>query len=387
MSGLSGHMMNLWEDLSLTKEDLKEIIQRSFENRFCFKEKIDGFNIHFFIKDNQIRFARNKQDLLNGGMDLDGICKRWFKKKDIYDVYAGAYRILLNSLLNSQRGLPTYTPKFKNSIVTYNCECFRAGITNVIPYEYSGVAIHNIWEWDLDSNEVVITDFNDVNKECFELSGDPYVYIELKAPHKTLYKYYNDLIDSIFGQCNTVEELYQREFLAYLINNFKDTFNHPEYIKHIFNRIFKGDNSLNLRILKKIYKDSEETYGENIISSIINSKQDIIYTCYGGLRETLIEIGDVLLSGADGYINQFNKYKSQYMIHNEIFNITNKFSIKDNDNHKNKLGTYLHEWRSLGCTINPLEGVVFNYNNQNYKWTGSFSIINKIIGLSKSYNE
>lgn len=387
MSGLSGHMMNLWEDLSLTKEDLKEIIQRSFENRFCFKEKIDGFNIHFFIKDNQIRFARNKKDLLNGGMDLDGICKRWFKKKDIYDVYAGAYRILLNSLLNSQRGLPTYTPRFKNSIITYNCDCFRAGITNVIPYGCSGVAIHNIWEWDLDSNEVVITDFNDVNKECFELLGDPYVYIELKAPYKTLYKYYNDLIDSIFGQCNTIEELYQREFLVYLINDFKDTFKHPEYIKHIFNRIFKGDNSLNLRTLKKIYKDSGELPGENIISSIMNLKQDIIYTCYGELRETLIEIGDVLLSGAVCNINQYYKYKAQYMVHNEIFNIINKCSIKDNDDYKNKLSKYFHEWGSLGGTINPLEGVVFNYNNQTYKWTGSFSIINKIIGLPKSYNE
>ena len=87
MSGLSGHIMNLWEDLSLTKEDLKEIIQKSFENRFCFKEKIDGFNIHFFIKDNQSRFARNKQDLLNGGMDIDEIYKRWFNY--YYNCYRG----------------------------------------------------------------------------------------------------------------------------------------------------------------------------------------------------------------------------------------------------------------------------------------------------------
>ena len=171
------------------------------------------------------------------------------------------------------------------------------------------------------------------------------------------------------------------------MTNFKDVFKQPEYIKHIFNRIFKGDNLLNLKTLKKAYKDSEEICGENIISSIMNLRQDIKYTCYGKLRRILIEIGDVLLSNADCYTNQYYKYKAQYMIHDEVFNIINKCSIKDNEEYKNKLSGYYKDWQLLGSNINPLEGIVFNYNNQTYKWTGSFSIINKIIGLSKSYNE
>lgn len=387
MSGLSGHMLNLWEDLSLTKADLKEIIQRSFENRFCFKEKIDGFNIHFFIKEGKIRFARNKQDLLNGGMGPQEIFDRWQKNKFVYDIYMESYRILQNTIDNSSRGLPTYTPQFKNSIITYNCDCFKSGITNVIPYKHAGVTIHNIWEWDLDSNEVIIKDFNEVNKGCFVLLNDPCIYIEFKAPYKSLYKYYNGIIDTLFDQCNTIEELYQREFLTYLMENFKDVYGQPEYIKHIFNRIFKNDNSFNLRDLKKAYKYSEETYGQNIISSIIDIKQDIKYTCYGELRRILIEIGDVLLSGADYYTNQYYKYKAQSEVHDEIFNIINKCSIKDNDEYRNRLNKYFKEWQLMGSIINPIEGIVFDYNNQTYKWTGSFSIINKIIGLSKSYNE
>jgi len=387
MSGLSGHMLNLWEDLSLTKADLKEIIQRSFENRFCFKEKIDGFNIHFFIKDGELRFARNKKDLLNGGMDLDGICNRWFNKKDIFDVYKDAYMILSDTLFTFQRGLPAYTPKFKNSIVTYNCECFKAGITNVVPYEFGGVAIHNIWEWDLDSNEVIITDFNDVNKGYFQFLCDPYVYIELKDSYKSLYKYYNDTIDSIFGQCKTIEELYQREFLIYLKKDFAHAFKHPEYIKYIFNRIFKDDNSFNLRDLKKIYKDPEEFCTENIIKTLIDLKQDVKYTCYGELRKTLIEIGDVLLRDADCYINQIYKYKAQDILRKEINDAIDRLIKCGNQHTINIASKIYHEYVTGGSTINPLEGVVFNYNNQTYKWTGSFSIINKIIGLSKSYDK
>ena len=68
MGGAAGHMSHPYEDLSLTLDDLLEMVECLSSKEVECYEKVDGLNINFKVTETNVLFARNKTDVAAGGM-------------------------------------------------------------------------------------------------------------------------------------------------------------------------------------------------------------------------------------------------------------------------------------------------------------------------------
>ena len=71
MGGVAGHMDHLYDNPELTFSKMKEIIDAAANGELSTEEKVDGQNLFlsYSIPDGQVKGARNKGNLKDGGMD------------------------------------------------------------------------------------------------------------------------------------------------------------------------------------------------------------------------------------------------------------------------------------------------------------------------------
>ena len=358
MGGLSGHMMHPYDDLSLTKRDLQSMITNSLNGMIPMSEKVDGFNIHAFKNTKgEVRFARNKKDLQNGGMTIADMIDKWENNPYTLNIYLKS-AFLIKKYLNKIDWNDSY---FDNiSITTLNCECV-VGETNIMPYPDARVYIHNTWIWYDDGSYEVIP-LNNSMKSVFVEN----VYFDQKViiwdTHNSdaiIAGYFED-VEKMFGDCNTIAEYYQMNFLYWLNDNCEWVLHSHEGVKALFNRFFLNDKSVNLKQIKQLYPGREK-----LVDTLC--KQEYKYcleSCTGKLKDFILNVGNTILGNASGYINELNRYEVCQKLSDQLFEA--------------KANLWNYDWR-----INALEGVVFEWEGKMYKWTGSFAIINKILGEIK----
>ena len=358
MGGLSGHMMHPYDNLSLTKDDLKMMIDESLYGIIPMSEKIDGFNIHVTYLDGQVKFARNKTDLRNGCMTIEDMIRKWHEKPNVLNVYLEGAKLLIPFIENIK---DKFTWCDEGFVLTLNCECV-AKETNILPYPDNRVYIHNAWEWYADGNHEII----DTNYALSNIDLPQNIYLNQKVIIQDSHNidavirgYCKDL-DSMFGECKTIEEYYQYKFIEWCYDNCQWVLEQPHGVKVLFNRFFKNDKSTNLKQIKELYPECAV-----LIESLCDTEYKYcLEHCTGKFKDFIINVGNTILGNTTGYINEDNKYDICQYLYNQLKLV----GIN--------LWNYDHK-------INALEGVVFNYKGENYKWTGSFTVINKILGNIK----
>lgn len=352
MGGLSGHMMHPFDNMELTKSDLKQIIASSLNDELKMTEKVDGFNIHAYMVNGEVRFARNRKDLENGGMTIADMIDKWENNPYTLNIYLKS-AFLIKKYLNEAQ-LESVT----SSIITLNCECV-VGETNIMPYPDARVYIHNAWIWHKDGT-VEVSQLGPKYK-CINVDN---VYFEqpihINPPHNVngIINGYCDDIDDMFEENNTIKEYYQTKFLYWLYNNCQWVLESNEGIKALFYRFFANDKSVNLKQIKSMYPGKESLIDELC-------KREYKYClewCKGELKFFIYNVGNTILSQASNYINE----KQRYTVCQHLLDQLGDYTLYVLDN-----------------KVNALEGVVFEWKGNLYKWTGSFAIINKILGEKK----
>lgn len=238
MSGLGGHMKHIYEDLSLSKERFKQIIRRSLYGNYTFREKIDGFNIQLMKVNGELRFARNKTDLKNGGFDLEEIKNR-FSNDRVRSIY---YNVLANIGEIDKQFILGLLHEWETSFESINAEVICEGTTNVISYKQSDLILHNIQKWS-DKEPFVVMDLNcSLRGIVSEVSYTMNNQISIESIDK--------YIDWVFGDANSVKEYYQFKFVEYISEYFPELIESHETIKLLFGRFFGLDNT-NLKEIRK----------------------------------------------------------------------------------------------------------------------------------------
>lgn len=360
MSGLAGHMNHPFDNLNLNKDDLKSLVNDVTEYGSEIIEKLDGYNIHVFYN-NGVKFARNKKDLMNGGMTIEDMINKWSKTPHVMDVYIKCAKIIVPFIEAIKNNFIWEDP---DTIVTLNCECIIKGITNVLYYPEDAVYIHNYWVWYKSGKEPYIREAPYFLKKTAE--NFPQVHIKnvlkfTKTPTTNIIRdYFFDQIDKRFGDCYTIEELYKKEFTQDLQIYSANTLKDEKVVDLLFNRVFKYDKSVNIKQIREMATDY--TY----VDFIYNHEKFIRDSITWSLKTLVYQIGDFLLGHLSGYFSENHKGT---VIQN----------IMDNLNNVEKGPNYLYWEEYMNKQINPLEGFVVSYMGDNYKFTGSFAIINRIL--------
>ena len=149
--GAAGHMAHPFDDKSLTFADFKNLIEAGLSGELNFEEdateKTDGQNVFATIQDGQVKFARNKGELISP-MDL-----QTFKQK--FDGHASAmveetFKFAAEDLANALIKLPLKIQEetFENGLNWMNMELIYSKNPNVIYYDRDVIQCHGIKKTD-----------------------------------------------------------------------------------------------------------------------------------------------------------------------------------------------------------------------------------------------
>ena len=397
MGGLSKHMMHPYDDVMMPINNLCDIIEKSIMGELVFTEKLDGYNIHASFVDGKARFFRNSKDIQTNGMTIEELKYKYNGSPKQLGVFTDAAEKISLFFKDLDEDLI-----HDNCIVTFNCECIFGDLstpTNIMPYtsQDNKVYLHNIWEWNKDTGEVVKihnidkTSLNTYfyNKISYALrknqniiSLTPTIPYRCISPERHYDEYYVELFTSmlleIVGDSVSLYDFYKNEF-AKFIRQYKHPHGEMLYdnidgfnglFDDLFERLFFNNTSIGKKDLAQTYNLAKEE-----INGLLNDNniKTFIRQTKSKIEDVFRAIGDYILENCTFYIN----YNCRYLVGDLIMNRVN--NILANKNPDDKAFEYYNRLSGNNMRINALEGVTFEYNNNLYKWTGSFSLINKLI--------
>lgn len=406
MSGLAGNIFHLFEDPSLTFQEIKKLILETVEGNLIGTEKTDGINLYlsFSIPKKKAVFARNKKHLAEGGIDSFSLSENFNNKPDLQEALKQAALTFESFVknLSLEEQINIFGP---NANHYFNADIQDPHIPNVINYNTRSVVIHRTGHKEYDKYNNTITERNLVK--------------EFSILEKNVDKFHNEdkLIKiSKLRKLGPIDQKTGKRLLLSLNEcmNAAGVGDYEPIAQFIINRIDNKIDStmpelpnttrklLIMRIMnnsmdgtKQIFNPEENTTFKNIaktvpwnltekylpiINSMVDNNKDVLREAINPLKKVIQEFSNSCLKNFDS--DSVSDSKSEIIrlqkeierTKNAILNSQNEAAIKIfNENYSQfKLDE-----------ISAVEGFVFENKGTLYKLTGCFGPINQILGLAK----
>lgn len=369
-------MIHPYECKELTVGQVKDMVRGIFNGEIELTEKVDGMNIQVTVNTKgEVVFLRNKGDLnsLNGGMTLDQMKVKWADNPDVMNTFVSAGEILINALKGKRF---SFNPRCDLKY-TLNCECVRAGKTNVMPYGKSMVIVHNIWVYRRGEQgwEKVCESTRGLNRIIGNGVDGP-VKLTMKSNEC------DDLIvriEEVLGREDdrTIDYCMWSRYIHLLYNNeyYRWILTSHRGCLALYLRWFWNEKTINLKELKEIYRDNipalsgiESSKGRGIVTAVTKDIDDLF-----------VEIGQRVMGSVTGYINEGNDDVVEDLM-DDFEYVVDTIMESGNEEQIYKVDYQLRRMRG---GFLPIEGVVFNWNGRLMKLTGNFAPLNQIMGFNK----
>ena len=153
--GAYGHLAHPFEDINLTLQDLRDMIDATIEGAFGPEnfvwEKTDGQQISISWKDGRLIAARNKRHMKNAGenaLTIQGVADLFKGRGDI----EVAYNAAMSDLTASIGGLSEADKLkfFGNGSKMLSLEIMTPITQNTVPYGQNMLVFHGVIEYDID---------------------------------------------------------------------------------------------------------------------------------------------------------------------------------------------------------------------------------------------
>ena len=151
------------------------------------------------------------------------------------------------------------------------------------------------------------------------------------------------------------------------------------YKDKLFERWFEGNKSFNLRQLKIALPE----YKDEIDELDKKTYKDIVFHCCEPINNFFSEFGNDVIALCNNIINDKVKDDVVMTLRKDLRDIVKDIQSGDNEELNAKLSLQLNKLERLGNKINPTEGIVFRVGDQIMKLTGSFGVLNQILGSIK----
>ncbi len=251
-----------------------------------------------------------------------------------------------------------------------------------MPYASDRVAFHGyqIWEWNgkkwvfQDDVEGHVDELYKAAEGIDEAKPRPDLMIKnLEEGIKFAEKFTKDISklwsDEGLSNDTSVEEWKKSRFKKFA----------PEWCNdddRIFNRLCNADKTVNLRILKKEYADHvdglnalDKKEGKKLVGQIMEPMDNLF-----------LAIGNELIDQLDGFVNSENKDKTIEIVKKDTEELIKTIEQSDSIDAKENLEKCMQRLQALGNKYNAAEGIVVMYKGKRMKFTGSFCLVNKMLG-------
>ena len=417
MGALAGHLSHLHENLDFTFGELKSILQQVASGDMPAFEKIDGQNIFFaFSVDpntGTIRTARNKGDLLKGGMTPEQFTAKW--------VGHPAEDAFMNGFTAIERGLGRlsksdlqniFEPSVPGGKRFINAEIVYTGNPNVINYGGDYIVMHNLQEFDPEGKLVDVQlqggEFGQLVQSVEEaqkgLDDETWSVV---GPQVTQLKDMSDtdaheILSSKLDALGISDDMALGDFVEEklrtgLVGDLPVPAHKQEALIQRIIGIGKGVDSKELPLIADLKKDlakdvqkqvsalGTQTNAMKVIGSLLAPVELAIHDMAVEVLRDLVSA----LSG--GHDEELNRLRDQFESATAAIEAARDAK---GDARREMLAKQLNKLGSAENISSSMEGIVFEHppgSKVLYKLTGAFAPLNQIIGgamrIPKEQNE
>jgi len=389
MSGLSGHLKHLYEDLDLTFGDIKEIFNLLSNGKLECTEKVDGINLYlsFSNEANEARAARNKTHLHDGGLNIFDLQNHFANRTHLIEP-------IKEALQSWEESCKTIRPIIRQQIFGktacnfYNVEVVSSRAANLIKYDNESIVIHEIghvssknenidFASNLNTLRNSLKEFSNINK--FQ------VVVESKRQLNPIHKL-NELSNLSIGfdkflkqnnlkDKNTIKD-YLSERLTSIVNNNVPNIT-ASSVKNIVEKIL-GVSELRI---DKLLKNIPEQHKEKV-KTLNNNSSAVMKMASVQLEKIIYNYSLAILEGQESGFNKndINEIKNFKETFKNSIDTINQSGIPECIEFMNQ---HLSKMNGVDDINSTIEGIVFEYKGKPYKLTGGFAPVNQVMGLFK----
>lgn len=391
----SRHIPHLWEDKSLTFRDLYSILGKAASGALKGVEKVDGVNmmVGFCTRTVQPVYARNKKDLLSGGVHVREMMDRFAHVPPVQDSLLGAHRALIQTLGHLSLDDLVYFFGNRRSIF-YNCEFIDPDNHNIVKYDVKMVIFHRdghienehgILEHLNDEDEKIkalsdyLDDNQNVNNEKFGVQVKEYTMcpriLDNQMLNDTVTQIAQLVLKSGLTDNYTIGDYVASQFFPRIS---KVAMNLPLDAKLLISRKVMGEAGIKMKDITQWVpgKDAKRELKDFIKTCKVESKN---YT--RELELILHHFSVELLKNMESdYI--IDEYREKERIQEQLVNALEQ--LEETDEKANAIiDQQLEKVGTLDSVDFCVEGFVFRWNNRMFKFTGNYAPVNRICGLLK----
>ncbi len=398
--GVAGHLAHLYDNPDLSYSDMEEILGTAARGELVGTEKTDGYNIYLSYVEGEARYARNKGDMRKGGSNAADLAARVFKGGE------GVKRVYNASFRAFEKAVRAMTPEEQEMLfgseapVFLNTEIQGPGASNVVNYDANVLSIHSSGHKQyIEENDTVVnvTDsaierisqtLDDVLDRFEEATAD-----EPFSVRKTAVLQLQALSDRSVLE-NTLRRMNHAGFSGNMtIGQYTDMKLTPiikraapsankEVIAHIIDHMKAVKGRLNIRKVRKMLRDEQEVAAVNQLLEK-NNKKKLLGEIIEPIEDAIHDFAVEMLKGLESaYI--LDNENELGRLRDEVATAIDKIQTYDGpgkDEAHEILIRQLKKLKSHDNVNTAVEGFVFTWNGQMYKFTGNFAPINQILGL------
>jgi hypothetical protein len=409
--GAAGHMPHPFDDLELTFNDAKKMIEAALSGKVEFaQEKLDGQNLMMTYKDGRALSARKKSQFANQAATA-------YTKSEFIQSGAGwpdnvkaAFFEAFDDLAAAIEKLPPQDKEkfFENGKKFVNFEVIYPGTTNVVPYGSTQIRLHGFKEYDQAGNIVnedseggvqlqkAIESVQASNQKTYEIRTTDPITLNKTADYEKQKDELLKQLDTIrknykLGEQEKMSAYFQAWWKAYIEQRGKELgYEVPDNtLQLLINRWGFGDKSTVItKVRKEITSPEFSKWVDQFDKSGVTAAQK---EAKRPLENLFLKLGVYVLQNVQQLV-ALNPNDSMQKMRDDLAMSIRQIraaaaspEMKDDDKSLQFLKRELQKLQDLGGfqAIVPTEGIVFKYNGKLYKLTGAFAPINQIIGYLK----
>jgi hypothetical protein len=387
-------LMHLYDNPDLTFDEIKEILQSASDGKLQkATEKFDGLNLVFTwdASAGQLKVARAAGDIKRGGMSAEELAGKFSGRGNLKDAFDSAFSILNGAIssLPSQKALSVFGEAGNK---WYSVEVIYTQNPNVINYDSNTIVFHGwpVFELDDDGKVQASDDRSGVDvlssyvnrmqsaiaNRGWQIKGPAIVRLSKLSNQSILEKAFssiNDVVSSVgLDDSATIQQ-----YLSVKLNDDLVEFGFSKKIRGmIVDRVLglPGAPSLN-DIKKNLEKQQYET-----ASAFVKASQKLLQGYIRPLELAINDFAVELLKGLQSTLIEDSGAEVERLKQATASAISAIESSGD-INAMEILMRQMQKLKSLENITSPVEGVVFIYKGNAYKFTGSFAAANSILGL------
>ena len=392
--GAVGHLQHLYDNRDLTFDEIASILTSAAEGKLeKVSEKLDGLNLVFSwdISSDSLKVARSGSDISGGGMDAESLAAKFAGRGNLTKAFNSAFKVL-NGALGS------LNPKIKEKVFGrssnywYSVEVIYTKNPNVINYDSNNVVFHGWPVFKVKGGNVEMTEddrggvdilTNDVERmqsavaeRGWRIQG-PAIARMKKLSDDTIL---NTAISRIFSELDETGlngSATMRDYIEVKTRFDAESLGMPPKIMQMLVQRCMGEPGAPTLIdIKKIADKSDHGAISDFVKSCPIRMKNYVRPIELAINDFAVQ----LLKGLESTLIDDTE-EEIVRLRSEVSKAAAAIEASGDESAMSVLNTQMAKLKSLENITSPVEGVVFIYKGNAYKFTGSFAAANQILGL------